>query len=92
MNKQDFIRTAAKAAGMTQGQTEQALNGILDTIKTALIGGESVKIQGFGTFEIRTRQIKGRDFTTGEILPAKEQKYTHFEAADALKTAIRGNE
>lgn len=88
MNKQEFIKQAAKAAGMTKRQTEQAANALIDTIKRALTEGEPVKLQGFGTFEIRTRQITGRNFATGEILPSRGQRYTHFEAADAIKTAI----
>jgi len=90
MTKQEFIAATAKRAGVTQGAAEAIINAALNVATMELINGRGIKLQKFGTLDVRERQTRGRDFTTGEVLPAKSHKYAHFEAADSLKAAMNG--
>lgn len=88
MNKRDFIKQTAAAAGVTQEQANKVLNAVINTIKANIITGEPVKLKRFGTFSVKTRSVKGRDFATGAVMPVKKQRRIFFEPADALKTEL----
>jgi nucleoid DNA-binding protein len=58
VNKRQLIAAAARRTLLTQRQTGEALEAVLETIAEALASGEPVVLSGFGRFE--TRRYPGR--------------------------------
>ncbi len=58
MNKRQLIAAAARRSSLTQGQTREALEAILEVIAHALADGDHVTISGFGRFDVQ--QYAGR--------------------------------
>ncbi|MGM9630095.1 HU family DNA-binding protein [Butyricicoccus sp.] len=88
MNKTEFVRATAKRAGTTQETAEAIINAALDVATDAISSGQEIKLQRFGTLQVKQRQTRGRDFQTGKPLPARTMNYAHFEPSDGIKAAI----
>ena len=90
MNKTEYIRATAKRAGVTYDTAEAIINAALDVATDAISSGQEIKLQRFGTLQVKQRQTRGRDFHTGKPLPARTVKYAHFEPCDGIKAAMNG--
>ena len=89
MTKQDIIRTAAKAAGVTQETASAIINAALEAAADALAAGEQVKIYQFGTLEVRRHKPRTvHNFTTGEPMQRPASNTVAFVAAAALKSNV----
>ena len=89
MNKQQLIDVVAQNTGMTKKDSVSAVSAILDVITTALASGEDVKITGFGSFEVKTREARtGRNPKTGAPVEIPASKYVSFSAGSVLKEKV----
>jgi hypothetical protein len=55
MKKSDLITAIASHANLTKADAGRALDGITQSIQSALKSGDSVALVGFGTFEVKER-------------------------------------
>jgi DNA-binding protein HU-beta len=53
VNKRQLIASAARRSSLTQRQTLEALEAILEVIVDALAEGDHVTISGFGRFDVQ---------------------------------------
>ncbi len=53
MNTRELVAIAARQSGLTQLQTRDALDAILQAITEALSSGDRVTVAGFGRFELK---------------------------------------
>lgn len=91
MNKPNLVSRISEIAGLTQKQSEAALDATLKVITEALAAGEDVKLVGFGKFTVITRQARtGRNPQNGEVLQLPETKSAKFVPGELLKQAVRG--
>lgn len=91
MNQAELVKEMAIKSGMTQIETKKFLEGILDAIEEALIAGEKVKLQGFGSFEVRdVAERVGVNPTTKEKITISARKRPVFKASKALKDLVNG--
>jgi DNA-binding protein HU-beta len=89
MNKSDLVDAIADAAGLSKADAGRALDATVDTITSALKGGQSVSLVGFGTFSVRDRAARtGRNPRTGETIQIAASKNPAFKAGKALKDAV----
>lgn len=89
MTKQDIIKTAAKAAGITQERAEAVINAALDAAADALANGEPVKIHNYGIFDRRQRSARTtHNFKTGEPITTAAAMTVHFKPAEELKRRV----
>ena len=58
MNKRQLIAAASRRSSLTQRQTREALEAILEVIAGTLAEGDHVTISGFGRFDVQ--QYAGR--------------------------------
>lgn len=58
MKKIEIVREIARHTKMSQTQAAQTLETTLDIIKTALNKKEEVRLVGFGSFKVTTRQAR----------------------------------
>ena len=55
MNKNDLVSSVAEASGLTKADAGRAVDGVFDTIASALSSGDDVRIVGFGSFSVANR-------------------------------------
>lgn len=89
MNKNDFINTIAQKANINKTTASSALDAVLATIVEVLASGDSVKLPGFGSFEVSHRAAtKGRNPATGLEIDIPARKLPKFSAGKNLKEAV----
>ena len=89
MNKNDLVSAVADAAGLTKADAGRAVDGVFDSIASALKSGGDVRIVGFGTFSVAQRAATtGRNPRTGETIQIKASKQPKFKAGAPLKDAV----
>lgn len=91
LNRVDLVAKIADKSGLTKGDADNALRGMIETITEAVKAGEGVQLVGFGTFEVKERGARsGRNPKTGETITIAATKAVTFKAGKALKEAAKG--
>ena len=91
MNKGQLIDAVQANLGSdaTRASADAALNAVVDSISTALGGGDSVQIIGFGTFSVVSRAARdGINPQTGAKIRIKASKGAKFKIGAKLKAAL----
>jgi integration host factor subunit alpha len=89
MTKADLVEVIFEKVGLSKKEAQNIVEIIFDSIKDSFREGESVKISGFGTFNVRQkRSRRGRNPKTGEELEITPRKVLTFRASNQLKSAI----
>ena len=89
MNKQELIERMAGKTGLTKKDCGTALDGFLSAVTEALQTGESVKLVGFGSFEVKRRAARtGRNPQTKEPVEIPAQTIPVFKAGTGLKNSV----
>ncbi len=89
MNKNDLISSVAESSGLTKADAGRAVDGVFDSIASALSSGDDVRIVGFGSFSVANRAAsKGRNPRTGEEIQIPASKQPKFKAGAPLKSAV----
>ena len=89
MNKNDLVAAVAASAGLSKADAAKAVDGVFDSITSALQGGSEVRLVGFGTFSVSNRAATtGRNPRTGETIQIPASKQPKFKAGKGLKSAV----
>ena len=89
MNKNDIISSVAESSGLTKADAGRAVDGVFDSIASALASGDDVRIVGFGSFSVANRAAStGRNPRTGEEIQIPASKQPKFKAGAPLKSAV----
>ena len=89
MNKQELIAAVAETTGLGRSDASRAVEGVFDTITSALKRGDEVRLVGFGTFSCSKRKAStGRTPRTGEPMQIKESTQPKFKAGKGLKDSV----
>ena len=89
MNKTELVTAMAKRAGLTQNESERALDAFLETLGNALRDGEKIQLVGYGTFEVRERAERtGRNPQTGEEMVIPASRVPAFKPGKILKDLV----
>ncbi len=89
MTRADLARVIFEKVGLPKKEAQDIIEIIIDTIKDTLAEGESVKITGFGTFNVRKKTPRrGRNPQTGEDMEITARKVISFKASNILKEAV----
>lgn len=89
MNKKELVDHIAGEADLSKDSAEAALNAFLNGVIKVLKKGDSVRIVGFGNFEVTRRKAsKGRNPRTGEEIKVPAANVPKFRAGKALKDAV----
>lgn len=90
MNKQDVAEKVHSVLGTTKADAERAVEAMIDTIVGALKKNEEVSIAGLGIFKTKMRAARtARNPRTGEAVDVPSMRVPKFQAAKALKEAVR---
>lgn len=88
MTKTKLIDAIAAKLGSSKADAGKVLDAVLESVQDTLAKGESVKLPGFGQFEVAERgERTGRNPQTGaeiKIAPSKAPKFTPGKALKEL--------
>lgn len=86
MNKNELIAKVAEKNNVSKRVAEEVINAMLEEILDAMNKGETVKISGFGTFQVRARKGRvGTSPNTHEKINIEPTKNVTFKASRVLK-------
>jgi integration host factor subunit alpha len=89
MTKADLVRVIFEKVGLPKVESQKIIETIFETMKQTLSEGESVKISGFGTFNVKKkRERRGRNPQTGEDLQITARKVVIFKPSNILKDLV----
>ena len=90
MNKQDIAEKVHGVLGGTKADAERAVEAMIDSIVSSLKKGDDVSIAGLGIFKTKMRAARtARNPRTGEAVNVPSMRVPKFQAAKALKDAVR---
>ncbi len=75
--------------GLNKREAKDMVEAFFEEVRTALETGDSVKLSGFGNFQLRDKpQRPGRNPKTGEEIPITARRVVTFHASQKLKAAV----
>lgn len=93
MTKRDLVNELSKKTGTTQREAAKMVEALCEVICDQLSSGEEVKLNGFGSFQIRHRAPrKGRNPVTGESMPVPATNVVAFKAGGRLAETVANME
>ena len=90
MTRRNIANAIAEEIGLTQVQTRQILQKILDSIVNTLVEEGRVELRNFGVFEVRWRKAcEGRNPRTGEKVKVPRRCTVVFKPGQAVVERVR---
>jgi len=85
MNKNDLIESIADSAQISKSLAARGLDGLLSTLRAAMLSGKQVRLLGFGSFSVVERAPRiGRNPKTGEVVPIPPRRVVRFRPGKEL--------
>lgn len=89
MTKADLVERIFEKIGLSKKEAQEIIEILFDTMRQTFIEGESVKISGFGTFNVRQKTARrGRNPKTGDDLEITPRRVITFRASNQVKSAM----
>ncbi len=89
MNKEELVQEVSKKSKVTQKETAEIINALMETIEKTVAKGKKVTLVGFGTFEARKRAARtGRNPQTGKEIKIAAKTVPAFSAGKKFKEAV----
>lgn len=88
--KREIVKSIAERAALTQAQTSEVIELLLEAIRETVIEERRVELRNFGVFELKVRRArKARNPLTGETLPVPERQAVVFRPGRAFEEQLR---
>lgn len=89
LTKADLVEYLFEELGINKREAKELVEGFFEEIRGALENGESVKLSGFGNFELRDKNERpGRNPKTGEEIPISARRVVTFRPGQKLKSRV----
>ena len=89
MTKADLVEMLFNRMGINKRDAKDMVDAFFDEIRTALESGRTVKLSGFGNFQLRDKaQRPGRNPKKGEEIAITARRVVTFHASQKLKEAV----
>ena len=89
LTKADIVDALQAGIGFPRRITTEVLEDMLEIIKTSLEKGESVRISGFGNFEVQEKKARrGRNPRSGEEITISARNVVSFKPSQVLRKAL----
>jgi integration host factor subunit alpha len=89
LTKAELAEMLFEKVGLNKREAKDMVETFFEEIRDALERGESVKLSGFGNFQLRDKpQRPGRNPKTGEEIPISARRVVTFHASQKLKALI----
>ena len=91
LTKANLSNLLFEQVGLNKTESKEMVEAFFEQIKLALENCESVKLSGFGNFELRSKSERpGRNPKTGEEVPIKARRVVTFHSSQKLKSSVDG--
>jgi integration host factor subunit alpha len=91
MTKAEIADALFERLGLNKREAKDMVDGFFDEICQALERGETVKLSGFGNFQLRDKPTRpGRNPKTGEEIAITARRVVTFHASQKLKASVTG--
>ena len=89
LTKAELSEMLFERVGLNKREAKDMVETFFEEVRDALVRGESVKLSGFGNFQLRDKpQRPGRNPKTGEAIPISARRVVTFHASQKLKAQI----
>jgi integration host factor subunit alpha len=89
MTKADLVNKIFEQIGGTKKESADLIEKLFDVMKNTILGGESIKISGFGNFIVRTKKPRiGRNPQTGETIEISARRVLTFKPSQVLRDGV----
>ena len=89
MSHVDPLEAVHEEVGLTRQDCGGLVERTLDLVAEALENGETVKLSGFGVFQVRAKKARmGRNPKTGEPAEIEPRRVIGFRASQVMKARI----
>lgn len=89
LTKAELAELLFEQVGLNKREAKDMVETFFDEIRNSLERGESVKLSGFGNFQLRDKpQRPGRNPKTGEEIPITARRVVTFHASQKLKGMV----
>jgi integration host factor subunit alpha len=89
LTKADLIENLSRVYGLNFSEAKKIVEVFFEEIRLALENGESVKLSGFGNFDLRDKKTRpGRNPKTGQDIPVSARRVVAFHAGRKLKFKV----
>lgn len=91
LTKAELAEALHDHVGLNKREAKEIVDLFFDTLGEALAGGETVRLSGFGNFELRDKpQRPGRNPKTGEEIPISARRVVTFRPGQKLRLRVDG--
>src|SRR5947199_9248441 len=89
LTKAELAGVLFEQPSLNKREAKDRVERFFEEIRTALEDGHSVKLSGFGNFQLREKpQRPGRNPKTGEEIPITVRRVVTFHASQTLKAMV----
>ena len=89
LTKAELADLLFEKVGLNKREAKDMVEAFFEEIRMALAEGHSVKLSGFGNFQLRNKpQRPGRNPKTGEEIPITARRVVTFHASQKLKSMV----
>ena len=89
LTKAELAELLFEQVGLNKREAKDMVETFFDEIRDALERGESVKLSGFGNFQLRDKpQRPGRNPKTGEEAPISARRVVSFKPSPLLRQRV----
>lgn len=92
LTKAELADLLFERVGLNKREAKDMVEAFFEEVRTQLESGESVKLSGFGNFQLRDKpQRPGRNPKTGEEVPITARRVVTFHPSQKLKSLVEKN-
>ena len=92
MTKADIAEKIHTTTGLSKKDSSTMMESVFAIMKESLEAGETIKISGFGSFEVKQKEARrGRNPQTGEAITIEARKVLTFKPSSLLRDAVNGD-
>ena len=89
LTKAELANLLFEKVGLNKREAKEMVESFFEEIRIALEKGDSVKLSGFGNFQLREKpQRPGRNPKTGEEIPITARRVVTFRPGQKLKARV----
>ncbi|HEY0052692.1 MAG TPA: integration host factor subunit alpha [Caulobacteraceae bacterium] len=91
LTRADLCEAVHDEVGLSRQECSSMVERTLELITETLQGGETVKLSGFGVFQVRAKRARmGRNPKTGEPASIDPRRVISFRASQVMKAKVDG--
>ncbi len=92
LTKAELADMIFEKVGLNKREAKDMVESFFEEVRQALEQGDSVKLSGFGNFQLRDKpQRPGRNPKTGAEIPISARRVVTFHASQKLKAMVEAS-